>query len=49
LASFAFYGFLLQRTIFGRNTLAIGGNEEASRLAGIPWIESKLLSSFCRE
>ncbi len=31
----AFFGFVLQRTTFGRNTLAIGGNEEASRLAGI--------------
>ena len=35
LACFAIFGFLLQRTIFGRNTLAIGGNEEAARLAGI--------------
>jgi L-arabinose transport system permease protein len=32
---FAFFGFVLQRTAFGRNTLAIGGNEEAARLAGI--------------
>jgi L-arabinose transport system permease protein len=35
-ALFALFGFLLQRTTFGRNTLAIGGNEEAARLAGIP-------------
>lgn len=35
LASFLFFGFLLQRTTFGRSTLAIGGNEEAARLAGI--------------
>lgn len=35
LGLFAFFGFLLQRTTFGRNTLAIGGNEEAARLAGI--------------
>lgn len=34
-ALFAFFGFLLQRTHFGRNTLAIGGNEDAARLAGI--------------
>lgn len=33
---FALFGFLLNRTVFGRNTLAIGGNEEAARLAGIP-------------
>lgn len=32
---FGFFGFLLQRTTFGRNTLAIGGNEDAARLAGI--------------
>ncbi|MGC4071386.1 MAG: hypothetical protein QM760_02470 [Nibricoccus sp.] len=30
------FGFILQRVIFGRNTLAVGGNEEAARLAGIP-------------
>src|SRR5262249_41439406 len=35
LACFLIFGFLLQRTTFGRNTLAIGGNEEAARLAGI--------------
>jgi L-arabinose transport system permease protein len=35
LALFAFFGFVLKRTAFGRNTLAIGGNEEAARLAGI--------------
>ncbi len=28
-------GILLNRTVFGRNTLAIGGNPEASRLAGV--------------
>ncbi len=32
---FAFFGFLLNRTVFGKNTLAIGGNPEASRLAGV--------------
>ncbi len=36
LICFAVFGFLLQSTTFGRNTLAIGGNEEAARLAGIP-------------
>ena len=35
LGCFALFGFVLQRTTFGRNTLAIGGNEEAARLAGI--------------
>lgn len=32
---FAVFAFLLNRTTFGRNTLAIGGNREAARLAGI--------------
>lgn len=35
LLCFAVFGFLLQRTTFGRNTLAVGGNQEAARLAGI--------------
>lgn len=29
------FGLLLNRTVYGRNTLAIGGNPEAARLAGI--------------
>jgi len=33
---FLVFGLLLQYTTFGRSTLAIGGNEEAARLAGIP-------------
>lgn len=33
---FIIFAFLLNRTVFGRNTLAIGGNMESSRLAGIP-------------
>ena len=32
---FAAFGFVLNRMVFGRNTLAIGGNPEASRLAGV--------------
>jgi len=35
LACFLLFGILLDRTIFGRNTLAIGGNKEAAYLAGI--------------
>ena len=35
LICFIVFGFLLRSTIFGRNTLAIGGNTEAARLAGI--------------
>ena len=32
---FLAFGFLLNRTVFGKNTLAICGNPEASRLAGV--------------
>jgi len=32
---FCLFGFVLNRTVFGRNVLAIGGNPEASRLAGV--------------
>jgi L-arabinose transport system permease protein len=32
---FLFFGILLNYTVFGRNTLAIGGNPEAARLAGV--------------
>jgi L-arabinose transport system permease protein len=35
LACFIGFGFLLNSTVYGRNTLAIGGNPEAARLAGI--------------
>ncbi len=35
LILFILFGFVLNRTIFGKNTLAIGGNPEASRLAGV--------------
>ncbi|PIO98187.1 L-arabinose ABC transporter permease AraH [Pleomorphomonas carboxyditropha] len=35
VALFCVFGFVLNRSVFGRNTLAIGGNPEASRLAGV--------------
>ncbi len=34
-ACFAFFGVVLNRTVFGRDTLAVGGNAEAAHLAGI--------------
>jgi L-arabinose transport system permease protein len=43
LACALVFGFVLARTTFGRNTLAIGGNEEAARLAGVPVIRTKIL------
>jgi L-arabinose transport system permease protein len=35
VACFIIFGILLNRTTFGRNTLAVGGNKEAAYLAGI--------------
>jgi len=40
---FVIFGILLNRTIFGRNTLAIGGNYEAARLAGIRVVWLKIV------
>jgi len=34
-ACFLVFGVLLNHTVFGRNTLAVGGNPEAARLAGV--------------
>jgi galactofuranose transport system permease protein len=43
--------WILRRTVFGRQVLAIGGNEEAARLCGIPVARVKrsvyLISGFC--
>jgi len=33
--AFIVFGIVLNRTVFGRNTLAIGGNPDAARLAGV--------------
>jgi L-arabinose transport system permease protein len=39
---FLLFGILLHKTVFGRNTLAIGGNPEAARLAGINIVGTKI-------
>lgn len=43
--------FVLRRTLFGRQILAVGGNEAAARLAGVPVGRVKrlvyILSGFC--
>jgi len=39
----AIFGFLLSKTTFGRNTLSLGGNEEAARLAGVPVVRTKVI------
>ncbi|HEY9101825.1 L-arabinose ABC transporter permease AraH [Chitinimonas sp.] len=43
VASFVVFGFLMSKTVFGRNTLAIGGNEEAARLAGVNVVRTKII------
>jgi L-arabinose transport system permease protein len=40
---FLVFGLLLNKTTFGRNTLAIGGNREAARLAGVAVTRSKII------
>lgn len=35
-ACFLGFGFILNRTVFGRDALAVGGNAEAANLAGVP-------------
>ena len=42
-ACFVLFGLLLHKTTFGRNTLAIGGNREAARLAGIAITGTKIV------
>lgn len=43
LATMVIFAFLLNKTTFGRNTLAIGGNEEAARLAGVPVVWTRII------
>jgi len=42
LVTFVVFGWLITYTEFGRNILAIGGNEEAARLAGVPVVRTKI-------
>jgi ribose transport system permease protein len=44
LIGFAVFWLLLVRTVFGRSIIAVGSNEEAARLAGIPVRRTKLLA-----
>ena len=41
--AFVVFGFVLNRTVFGRDVLAIGGNVEAARLAGIPVLRIRVV------
>jgi len=40
---FVLFGWLLNYSIFGRNVLAIGGNSEAARLAGLPVMRIRIV------
>jgi L-arabinose transport system permease protein len=42
-AMFLLFGILLNKTTFGRNVLAIGGNQEAARLAGVNVARTKII------
>jgi L-arabinose transport system permease protein len=42
-ACFVAFGFVLNRMVFGRNALAIGGNREAAHLAGISVTRAKII------
>jgi L-arabinose transport system permease protein len=42
-AMFLIFGILLNKTTFGRNVLAIGGNQEAARLAGVKVVRTKIV------
>lgn len=43
LLLFLLFGWLLNRTVFGKNVLATGGNAEAARLAGIEVARLKII------
>ena len=43
IGCFIVFGLLLNKTIFGRNALAIGGNREAAHLAGINVARTKVV------
>ena len=42
LVCLAAFGFTLNRTVFGRNVLAIGGNPDATRLAGVDVVGTRI-------
>jgi L-arabinose transport system permease protein len=43
IVCFLVFGFILNRTVFGRDTLAVGGNSEAAHLAGISVARVKII------
>ena len=43
IAGFLVFGFLLNKTVFGKHVLAVGGNSEAALLAGLPVMRIKIM------
>jgi L-arabinose transport system permease protein len=43
IVGFIVFGFVLRKTVFGKNVLAVGGNGEAALLAGLPVQRIKIL------
>lgn len=43
LITIAVFYFLSKRTVFGRSVYSVGGNEEASRLSGIPVARTRII------
>jgi len=43
IVGFIVFGFLLNKTVFGKHVLAVGGNSEAARLAGLPVMRIKVM------
>ena len=43
IVGFVVFGFILRKTVFGKNVLAVGGNGEAALLAGLPVMRIKIL------
>lgn len=43
IVGFVLFGFLLNKTVFGKHVLAVGGNSEAALLAGLPVVRIKIM------
>jgi L-arabinose transport system permease protein len=43
IVGFVVFGFILRKTVFGKNVLAVGGNGEAALLAGLPVTRIKIV------
>jgi len=43
LGTFIVFHLITKRTVFGRSVYAVGGNEEAARLSGIPIMQTRLI------